>query len=277
MRPAPPGPGSPRHLWRSVQLRRAESERRRAAGSCSIARLPEFLGIGAQKAGTTWLHANLARHPQLFLPEVKELHWLDWNWHRGVSDYARWFETAGDRVAGEITPAYAIAPEDRVEAAAATMPGLRVVMLLRDPIERAWSQAMMNLVRFGGGTIESIGPSDLRRHLESAPVLDRSRYSASIERWGRHVPEDRFLIGFFDEIAAAPGALLSRVLAFLGVDEARSPEGSASIESAVNRGGGEAMPDEAREVLVAALADELDRLADRFGEPCVSWRGRWLG
>jgi len=278
MWPAPPGAGSPRHLWRALAMRRADASRRRSIEAPRSLRLPAFLGIGAQKAGTTWLHANLAEHPAVFLPEVKELHWIDWNWHRSVEAYASWFESAGDRLAGEITPAYAIAPEDRVAAIAGMMPGLRAIMLLRDPVERAWSQTMMNLVRFGGRDVDSIPATDLRRHLQSTPVLQRSRYSASIDRWRRHLSEDRVLIGFFDEISAAPAALLSRVLGFLGLDgaeefAARSP----ALEVAVNRGGGETMPEAACETLVEALGDELSRLADRFGEPCISWKRRWLG
>ena len=278
MRPAPPGPGSPRHLWRALAMRRAEASRRRAIAAAGSASRPAFLGIGAQKSGTTWLHANLAAHPRIFLPEAKELHWLDWNWHRTVEAYRTWFDPAGDRIAGEITPAYAIAPEERVAAVAAMTPGLRAIMILRDPVERAWSQAMMNLVRFGGRDVDSIPAADLRRHLQSPPVLQRSRYSASIDRWRRHLSEDRVLIGFFEEIATSPAALLARVLEFLGLDgaeefAARSP----ALEVAVNRGGGETMPEAARETLVAALGEELLRLADRFGEPCVSWKRRWLG
>ncbi len=278
MWPAPPGAGSPRHLWRALAMRRADASRRRSLEAPRSLRLPAFLGIGAQKAGTTWLHANLAEHPAVFLPEVKELHWIDWNWHRSVEAYASWFESAGDRLAGEITPAYAIAPEDRVAAIAGMTPGLRAIMILRDPVERAWSQAMMNLVRFGGRDVDSIPAADLRRHLQSPPVLQRSRYSASIERWRRHLSEDRVLIGFFEEIATSPAALLARVLEFLGLDgaeefAARSP----ALEVAVNRGGGETMPEAACETLVEALGDELSRLADRFGEPCISWKRRWLG
>ncbi len=54
--------------------------------------LPHFLGIGAQKAGTTWLHENLQCHPEIFLPEPKELHHFDWNYHIGVSTDVKWDE-----------------------------------------------------------------------------------------------------------------------------------------------------------------------------------------
>ena len=67
--------------------------------------LPHFLGIGAQKAGTTWLAENLRCHPEVFLPERKELHWLDHKFERPLSDWAAHFADAGERKRGEITPA----------------------------------------------------------------------------------------------------------------------------------------------------------------------------
>ncbi len=62
--------------------------------------LPAFLGIGAQKSGTTWLHARLREHPSIYLPEEKEQHYFDWNFHRPLAEYARVFRPAGERLAG---------------------------------------------------------------------------------------------------------------------------------------------------------------------------------
>lgn len=273
MHPRPPKPRSLRAGLRRVAAAGASLSRSLAASGLSRpARLPEFLGIGAQKAGTTWLHANLAAHPEVFLPEAKELHWLDWNWHRGPHAYARWFASAGPRLAGEITPAYAIAPPQRIRAAVALMPRLRIVHLLRDPIERAWSQAVMNLVRHGRG-IES--EAAILEHLASEPVISRSRHSEAIDRWSAWVPEERRFVGFFEEIADEPDALLRRVLGFLGVDP--DPGIEFPLQSVVNRGEGLAMPDAARRLLVDRLEEELVELDRRFGGPASLWRRRWLG
>ena len=61
-------------------------------GAAARLPLPDFLGIGAQKAGTTWLAANLRRHPDVFIPERKELHFFDNKWDRPLREYARHFE-----------------------------------------------------------------------------------------------------------------------------------------------------------------------------------------
>ena len=60
--------------------------------------LPDFLGIGAQKAGTTWLHENLRCHPSLYLPDEKELHYFDWHFHRPLRWYAGHFRQGAGRV-----------------------------------------------------------------------------------------------------------------------------------------------------------------------------------
>ena len=60
--------------------------------------LPDFLGIGAQKAGTTWLWENLRRHPEIFVPDKKELHYFDNKFDQSLRYYTRRFEAARGRV-----------------------------------------------------------------------------------------------------------------------------------------------------------------------------------
>ncbi len=271
MYPPPPPPGSAGWALRAARRRVADASRRAAAaGVLRPGRLPSFLGIGAQKSGTTWLHANLSAHPEIFLPEAKELHWLDWNWHRTPRAYARWFEAAGDRLAGEITPAYAIADSARIRAAVAVLPEVRAIYLVRDPVERAWSQAVMNLHRHG-----EVAPDEatLLEHLASEPVLARSRHSSAIDRWSEAIGQERLLIGFFEEVGSDPEGLLRRTLRFLGVDP--DPEVEFPLRRVVNRGDGVEMPEAARRLLVDRLADELIELERRFGEPAAGWRARW--
>ena len=55
---------------------------------------PEFLGIGAQKSGTTWLYENLKKHPQLYLPKTKEIHFFDWHFYKSIKWYCQHFKNA---------------------------------------------------------------------------------------------------------------------------------------------------------------------------------------
>ena len=108
--------------------------------------LPHFLGIGAVKAGTTWLYRNLRCHPELYLPHPKEVHYFDQRFDRGLRFYAGKFEDGRARVRGEITPAYSALPPDRIRFIRSVMPDLKLIFLMRNPVDRAWSHALMDLV-----------------------------------------------------------------------------------------------------------------------------------
>jgi hypothetical protein len=105
-----------------------------------------FLGIGAQKAGTTWLFRQLSRHPQLLFPQGKEMHF--WNrHHHGEGDGPQWVNKLQSEVhhhpdgrpilTGEMTPAYAILPRETIAAVHELCPRIRLFIVLRNPIERA--------------------------------------------------------------------------------------------------------------------------------------------
>jgi hypothetical protein len=68
--------------------------------------LPNFILIGAPRAGTTWIAKNLEAHPDIFIPRKKELHFFDYQYSDGLESYASYFRDAGDAKAiGEATPA----------------------------------------------------------------------------------------------------------------------------------------------------------------------------
>ena len=119
-------------------------------------RLPDFLIIGAQKSGTTWLADQLSFHPGIFMvPD--EIHYFDkaQNFCRGLQWYSHHFENAGPtQLAGEKTPDYLWANGDGTEGHLAdvhqklyqTLPAARLIVVLRNPVERALS-ALTHLVR----------------------------------------------------------------------------------------------------------------------------------
>ena len=237
-------------------------------------RLPDFLGIGAQKAGTTWLHEQLRAHPAIHLPARKELHYFDDNFHRPLRWYAAHFADAGARRAGEITPAYAILDDARLAYVAAVMPRVRAIFLMRDPVERAWSQAVMTLVEQAAREPSTVTEAEFTSFLRSPAVRLRGGFTRTIDAWHRHFPKDQLLLGFHDELRADPEALLARVTDFLGVDPLPRDPLRGRI---VFRGIGMPMPDAIRALLVRDLADEMRALADRFGGHAEEWRRRWLG
>lgn len=188
-------------------------------------RLPNFLVIGAMKAGTTSLYHYLRDHPQVFMPETKELNFFNprRNWRRGVPWYERQFgEATHDVIAiGEASTSYTKFPwvegvPDRIES---VLQEVRFIYLVRDPIERMQSHYLHNVIT-----------GQERRPIEEAfqrnPLyLNVSRYGLQIEQYVPRFSRDRFMVLDSRDLRHDRVATLGRVFAFLGVDDAWiSPE-----------------------------------------------------
>lgn len=102
-----------------------------------VGMLPTFVVIGAMRSGTTSLASNLRMHPEVFVPDRKELHFFDKRFDRGVGWYARQFAgVTTERAVGEATPNYMYRPE-AIDRMAGTVPDIRLVAILRNPVDRA--------------------------------------------------------------------------------------------------------------------------------------------
>jgi hypothetical protein len=226
---------------------------------------PDFLVIGAQKAGTTWLDRNLRTHPQIWLPPEKEIHFFDlprplpfaalllapvraarhWAKARLERDWAkvkageqslgwylwyyflprthRWYRSlftpSPGQICGESTPRYATLPEAEIKRIHRKMPDLKIIYLLRDPIDRMWSDlAMFQGPRFGGGGLRNSDKKTVRSFLSDRANLAHSMYSTNLNRWRKFYPGERIYIGYTEEIQNAPQDLLQNLYSFLGAD-----------------------------------------------------------
>ena len=178
----------------------------------------DFLGIGAQKAGTTWLYHMLSRHPEVAFPAGKEVHFWDGQYERGIDWYRGLFAgDAGGRRQGEITPAYAILPPERIAGIQAFQPALRIVYLLRNPLERAWSSALMALGR-AEMTLDEASDQWFIDHFRSAGSMRRGDYETCLRNWYGVFDPGRILVLYYDDIARDPVGLLTRCCRHLGVD-----------------------------------------------------------
>jgi hypothetical protein len=180
-----------------------------------------FLGIGAQKAGTTWLYELLRQHPEIGFPDGKESH--HWTRREAARDRAateRYLARFPDphRVEGEITPAYATLDDAGIACIRAAAPDLRLIFILRNPLERAWSAAFMVLRRL---EMEPAEASDgwFETLLRSEASLQRGDYAETIRRWRRWFPGDALLILRFEALRDEPEPLINRCLRHIGVQE----------------------------------------------------------
>lgn len=196
---------------------------------------PTFLGIGAQRSGTTTLHRSLDRHPQVFMPtQRKELHFFDQYYERGEDWYRAFFKNAGARpgvlAAGEITPRYLYDP--RVPARIhAFDPSLKLIAILRNPVDRAFSQ-----YRFAIRDLDERRP--FGRYLAEEPdVLPRGAYAGQLARFLDLFDRDQVLVLIFEEVLPDPAVLDREVSAFLGIESGRmvGAAGSAGAANAAYR------------------------------------------
>lgn len=190
-------------------------------------RLPDFVIVGAMKAGTTSLATWLRAHPQVFMPEQKELHFFDTFWSRGVDWYRSLFAGAPEgALLGEATPNYMVI-EHWVERMASVVPDARLIAVLRHPVDRAWSHYRHSVTR--GDEVrpftEAIDderasdPEDWR----SKGMLARGRYLEQIQVMTRFYDRTRIHVSLFDDLKAEPASFFASVCGFLGIDDGIMP------------------------------------------------------
>ena len=192
---------------------------------------PTFLVIGGQKCGTTWLAEMVGQHPQVGTGERKELHFFNVPAHRaeGLEGYRRQFRRQpGIRALGEFTPDYLYATDtgengERIPVAETVhrwFPGIRLVVCLRDPVERALS-ALHHHQRKGripAGSDPFTAPPELG-------ILDKGRYADHLAPWLKRFPREQLLVLFHErEMADEHKAeALRQVFSHLGVDPDFTP------------------------------------------------------
>jgi hypothetical protein len=208
---------------------------------------PDFLCVGAQKGGTSWLYRQLESHPDFWMPPVKELHYLNSlnrtkRFHPprcrdqrdlrflesmkslsslsyiDLENYGRLFEHKWSLLSGDISPAYSTLSDEIIQRVVNSFPNLKVVFLARDPVERAWSQLSMG-IRLGMiSPFDATDADEVIRNLLNPGVLLRSHPSKIVERWKRYVRPELFRIYFFDDLEKNPAELRRSILSFLGAD-----------------------------------------------------------
>ena len=203
-------------------------------------RSPNFLGVGTQKGGTTYLHNLLKCHPQIFLAYPKEIHFFSLHWQKGKDWYFSHFNDATDnQVCGEITPYYLYHPE-APQRICSLLPAVKNIILLRDPVERALSQ-YFHSKRLGFETLElkdaiAAEPERLRESGESLArgqkhlahqqhsYLSRSRYEEQVRRFEQRFPAQQLLILRSEDLFQTPQLIWDQVINFLELDPMICPD-----------------------------------------------------
>ena len=178
---------------------------------------PQFLGIGAQRAATTWLYQVLRHHPDVFVSEKKEVHYFDENYDRGHDWYLDHFSAAPPgRLRGEITPNYldCTAAAGRI---ANDLPNVKLFAVLREPVSRARSSYELLRHRFPGKSfVEACQPGGY--------LVDLGLYAKHLRRFYELFDETQIHIILYDDLQADPETVLSGLYDFLGISHQPVPE-----------------------------------------------------
>lgn len=171
-----------------------------------------LVGVGPQRAGTSWLHECLRSHPELAFPRgVKETFFFDEHFAKGWDWYASHFRPAAGESCAEIGPTYFEHPEAAARIHAHN-PECRIVVNLRDPAARTFSLYLHHLKK---GRVS--GTFDRAVAEKPELLLPGSHYGSHLPRWFEVFGRDRVLVVLNDDIAATPERVLEQVYHFCGL------------------------------------------------------------
>jgi len=254
--------------------------------TAKIRPLPDFLIVGAQKAGTTALYAYLRRHPGITGPSWKEVSYFDRHYARGPNWYRGNFPNllrARGELVGEASPSYLFHPlaPERVEE---LVPEARLIALVRNPIDRALSHYNHELAlgrerlsfedalaaeeRRLEGEEERlrVDPRYFSSEWWSHTYKARGRYAEQLERWLEVWPREQLLILPSEELLGEPERAHAEVLEFLGAPAHRLDSYPRVFERQY-----EEMKPETRAELADYFAEPNRRLYELLGRD-LAWR-----
>lgn len=249
-------------------------------------RLPDFIIAGAPRSGTTWLYHLLALHPRVHMaapprPEPK-FFLVDGLYARGLNWYSQsWFRSAAPgTTCGEKSTNYM----ESVSAArriANDLPGVRLVFILRDPVERAWSNYLWS--RMNGverETFERALELEVQRERDLAPerrfsrphaYFSRGLYADLLQPWFQLFPRENILCLRCEDIARRPRLLAERLHGFLCLPARADDADGLGVINAAESEGEQQQAAETRSLLRARYADPNRRLAEVLGPDFEIW------
>lgn len=247
--------------------------------------LPDFIIIGAQKAGTTSLYSYLAQHPQVFPAAKKEVHYFDYFYQNGELWYRSYFPLIGTvkekkGLTGESSPFYLFHPlcAQRIHE---HVPDVKLIVLLRNPVERAISHYFMEVCQ-GHETLPigkamrdeearlanemtklEIDPYCRSYQLTNYSYKGRGIYADQLERYFEHFPREQIIILRAEDMYKDTDRVLKEVCGFLGIDQDFHPSDLRPRNVGTRN---RSVPDEVYKYLIDFFRPRNKRLSELLGK-----------
>ena len=279
---------------------------------------PDFICIGAQKSGTSWLYRNLNFHPQTVMPYQKEINffyppaksskklrqkwfayhllrnknvigrkpgenrsYLKWYYHRflwyyryiykarDMREYHKLFPKWDNKLTGDISPSYAYLAEEHISALANVMPNMKIIYLLRNPIDRAWSQFRMYRSQLA---LECNDDAAIFNSLkQNMHVCDFSFYHERIKLWEKYF-NGHIKIWFYDQLCEDAPGLFAEICDYIGLKGSPNLD-QCKVDAKVFEGPDLKMPQSVRYYLQDVFHEEITNLHARFAN---QYTKNWL-
>jgi hypothetical protein len=236
----------------------------------------DIIGIGAQKAATSWAAHLLNLHPKVWFPsEVahkgKEVRFFDTkNWQQGV-DWYRQIMTPPDStlLSADVSPGYSRITRARVRACVEVAPDARVFLLLRSPVFRDWSSLLMEANRAGFDAANA--PFiDLMVFYDRRNIHQFTTYVKTLKLWESFYRE-KLLVLFYDDVAQDPASVFSELCTHVGIDAEDLPEWRSRVNSTIFKGPEIPLRADMAEFLVKKYSPMVKRLEPMVERDLSSW------
>lgn len=264
--------------------------------------LPDFLIIGPQRTGTTWMAKHLMNHPEVHIPVRKEIYFFNYlNYKDGPryqSDRLEWYSNEispnlfdfikfnyqkwkttkklsalepyivkyfNPTIIGEATASYAVLGEEIIDEILLLNPDIKIITSIRNPIDRAWSHAKKDLVRDPGLKIQNVGFEKFKAFYTDQYQLKCANFCENIDRWSMKVEAGNIFICFLDSIRSKPDEVLTKLTQFLGINDVYGRDEPGQLTKAVNSTKEQTIPEQHYSYLHNLFKNELKKIENRFG------------
>jgi len=180
--------------------------------------LPNLIGIGSHRCGTTWIYEKLKPHSQVYLSPEKEINFFSTNYGKGLKWYGKFFtRCSGQNIIGEISPSYLSHPQcaQRIHD---TVPEVKLVASLRNPLEQVYSRYHYMVTR-------QLYGKPFHTALEEHPqIIDDALYHKHLRRYFDLFDKKDILVLIYDDLTGSPSSFLKRIYTFLDLDHRQMPD-----------------------------------------------------